>query len=385
MRRRRLLTVSHSYVVALNRRLAAEMAKVGGGEWEVTALAPERFHGDLRRIELERRSGEPNGLESVPAYATRSAHLFFYGPSLARTLRAGWDCVHLWEEPYVFAGLEVAACLPPRTPLVFVTYQNIRKRYPPPFRHFERWVVRRSSGWIAGGQTVARALGASDGYRDRPSTTIPLGVDVDAFRADASIRREALRRLEWAEGGPPVIGYLGRLVPEKGVAFLLSVLDRTPGAWRALIVGGGSLDAEVRAWGARHGDRVRIVPAVMHDEVPLYLNAMDILCAPSQTTVQWREQLGRMIIEAFACGVAVLGSDSGEIPFTIGDAGLVLPEGDELAWIGALGEAVESPVRRTELMARGRQRAATHFAWPVVAERTLRFLEASTATGRGLG
>jgi phosphatidyl-myo-inositol dimannoside synthase len=385
MQRRRLLTISHSYVVALNRRLAAEMAKVGGGEWEVTALAPARFRGDLRLIELERRLSEPNGLESVQAFATRNAHLFFYGPSLARTLRAGWDCVHLWEEPYVFAGAQVAACLPRRTPLVFVTYQNIRKRYLPPFGHFERFVLRRSSAWIAGGQTVAGALAASNGYRDRPSTTIPLGVDTDAFRPDATVRREALRRLGWSDGGAPVVGYLGRLVAEKGVHLMLSVLGQVTAGWRALIVGGGPLDDEVRAWGARHGDRVRVVPAVTHDEVPIYLNAMDILCAPSQTTVRWREQLGRMIIEAFACGVAVLGSNSGEIPYTIGDAGLVLPEHDEPAWIAALATLLESPALRTELMARGRHRAASEFAWPVVAEKTLRFLEKSTATGIDAG
>jgi glycosyltransferase involved in cell wall biosynthesis len=377
MPRRRLLTISHSYVVALNRRLAAELARKGAPDWEVTALAPERFRGDLRFIELERRPGEPNVLRGIPAHGSVSPHMFFYGASLARTLRDGWDCVHMWEEPYVVAGMQVATLLPRRTPLVFVTYQNIRKRYPAPFRYFEQFVVRRSSGWIAGGQTIAQALGPSGAYRERPSTTIPLGVDVGVFRPDASMRREAFRRLGWDESGAPVVGYLGRLVPEKGIQLMLSVLEKTPAPWRALVVGGGPLDKELRAWATRHGDRVRVVPAVVHDEVPLYLNAMDVLCAPSRTTPQWREQLGRMIIEAFACGVPVVGSDSGEIPFTIGDAGLVVPENDEAKWSGALSSLLDSPARRSELAARGRHRAENHFAWPVVAEKTLHFIAAS--------
>ena len=377
MPRRRLLTVGHSYVVALNRRLAAELARAGADDWEVTALAPERFHGDLRHIALERRPGEPNRLESVPAFASRSPHLFFYGASLIGALRARWDCVHLWEEPYVLAAMQVAASLPSRTPLVFVTYQNIRKRYPPPFRQFERFVVRRSSAWIAGAQTVVRALGTSSGYRDRPSATIPLGVDVDVFRPDGAARREALRLLQWAEHGPPVVGYLGRLVPEKGVRTMLSALSGVTSDWRALLVGGGPLESEVRAWASRYGDRVRIVPPVVHDQVPLYLNAMDVLCAPSQTTAHWQEQLGRMIIEAFACGVPVIGSDSGEIPFTIGDAGLVLSESDVRAWTSALATLIESPARRSELVARGRERAASHFAWSVVGKETLAFIEKS--------
>ena len=239
--------------------------------------------------------------------------------------------------------------------------------------------VRRSSGWIAYGQTVARALGDQPGYRARPYEAIPLGVDVDVFRPDAARRSEAMRRLAWDEAGPPVVGYLGRLVPEKGVSLMMAALDATRSPWRALVVGGGPLANQVRSWSDRHGDRVRFVPAVTHDEVPIYLNAMNALCAPSQTTPRWREQVGRMIIEAFACGVPVLGSDSGEIPFTIGDAGLVIPESDVTAWSDALGRLIEDPAHSRDLAKRGRERAVSEFAWPVVAKRTLAFLDKATA------
>ena len=82
-----------------------------------------------------------------------------------------------------------------------------------------------------------------------------------------------------------------------------------------------------------------------------------------------------MLIEAFACGVPVLASDSGEIPYVVGDAGAVAAERDEAAWRGALGALLESPARRAELAARGRARAAEHFAWPVVARRHLEFFD----------
>jgi phosphatidylinositol alpha-1,6-mannosyltransferase len=377
---RRLLTISHSYPVALNRRLATELSRAGAGQWQVTAVSPRRYHGDLRDVTLERIADEPNALRAIGAYGTRSPHLFFYGASLAATLREGWDVVHVWEEPFVVAGAQIAAWIPRRVPFVFSTAQNIRKRYPPPFAQFEQFVLRRSRGWIAYGQTIARALGDLPGYRDRPCASIPLGVDVDAFRPDAALRAGARRRVGWADAGPPVVGYLGRLVPEKGVSMMMAALDATRSPWRALLVGGGPMESEVRAWAEKHGDRVRFVPAVTHDEVPLHLNAMDVLCAPSQTTPRWREQVGRMIIEAFACGVAVLGSDSGEIPFTIGDAGLVVAERDTNAWTEALGGLIDDGARRRDLASRGRQRALSEFAWNVVARRTLAFLgEASTA------
>lgn len=374
-RARRLVSVSHSYVVTLNRRLANEMARVGVGSWEVTAVAPRFFHGDLSPIALQREPGEASHVEEVRALFSRSAHMFVYGPELRERLARGADLVHSWEEPYVFAGAEVALLTPRRVPLVFSTAQNLFKRYPPPFAQLERLVVSRSAGWVAFGETVKQNLLARPGYAQRPARYIPMGVDVELFQPDRAAGAEFLRELGWEAQGAPVVGYLGRFVPEKGVELLRRVLERLTTPWRALFVGGGPLEASLRAWGERQGDRVRVVTGVPHARVPRALNAMDVLCAPSQTTPRWKEQFGRMLAEGFACGVPVVTSDSGEIPHTASDAGRVLPEADVEAWTSALAELLESPERRRELSARGRERAVTRFAWPVVAREHLDFFE----------
>jgi glycosyltransferase involved in cell wall biosynthesis len=70
------------------------------------------------------------------------------------------------------------------------------------------------------------------------------------------------------------------------------------------------------------------------------------LAAPSQTAAHQREPSGRMPVDAFACGVPVVGSDSGEIPHVIDDAGSVVPEADEDAWAAILAALLESPGRR---------------------------------------
>jgi phosphatidylinositol alpha-1,6-mannosyltransferase len=294
--RRRLLTISHSYVVALNRRLAHEMARAGADRWEVTAAAPSFFHGDLRSIRLEREREEANELLPLAAHLTHKAHFFFYGPELYPALRRGWDLVHAWEEPFVVAGAQLAHGTPRGVPLVFATYQNLEKRYPPPFRQLEAYVLRRASGWIAGGVTVTRAHAARRDYQRLPVETIPLGVDVEHFRPAPEAGARVREALGWSPEGPPVVGYLGRFNREKGVQMLQRVLERSATPWRALFVGGGPLEAELRAWGARQGDRVRVVTGVPHDGVPSHLNAMDVLCAPSQTTPVWSEQLGRMLL-----------------------------------------------------------------------------------------
>lgn len=374
-RARRLVTVSHSYVVALNRRLANEMARVGAERWEVTAVAPRFFHGDLSPIRLQREPDEASRLEGVRALFSRSAHMFLYGPELRARLARGVDLVHSWEEPYVFAGAEVALLTPSRVPLVFSTAQNLSKRYPPPFAQLERRVVARSAGWVAFGETVKQNLLTRPGYAQRPARYIPMGVDVELFRPERALGAGFLRELGWEAEGPPVVGYLGRFVPEKGVELLRGVLEQLTTPWRALFVGGGPLEASLRAWGERQGGRVRVVTGVPHARVPSALNAMDVLCAPSQTTRKWKEQFGRMLAEGFACGVPVVTSDSGEIPHTAGDAGRVLPEADSAAWTKALAELLESPARRRELAARGRERAVTRFAWSVVAREHLDFFE----------
>jgi glycosyltransferase involved in cell wall biosynthesis len=82
-----------------------------------------------------------------------------------------------------------------------------------------------------------------------------------------------------------------------------------------------------------------------------------------------------MLIEAFAAGVPVVGSDSGEIPHVIGDAGLVIPEADETAWAAAVSNLLGDPGRRADLAARGLERARATFAWPVIARRHLAFFD----------
>jgi glycosyltransferase involved in cell wall biosynthesis len=375
-RTRKLVTVSHSYVVTLNRRLANELARVGAGRWEVTAVAPRFFHGDLSPIQLQREPDEASRVEEVRALFSRSAHLFLYGPGLRARLSSGVDLVHSWEEPYVFAGGEVALLTPRQVPLVFSTAQNLFKHYPPPFAQLEQWVVERSAGWVAFGETVKQNLLRRPGYAQRPSRYIPMGVDVELFQPDRARGADFLRELGWEAEGPPVVGYLGRFVPEKGVELLREALEQLTTPWRALFVGGGPMEASLRAWAERQGSgRVRVVTGIGHARVPQVLNAMDVLCAPSQTTPKWKEQFGRMLAEGFACGVPVLTSDSGEIPHTAGDAARVLPEADHAAWTAALAELLESPERRRALSEKGRERAVTRFAWPVVAREHLDFFE----------
>jgi glycosyltransferase involved in cell wall biosynthesis len=180
--------------------------------------------------------------------------------------------------------------------------------------------------------------------------------------------------LGWHDG-VPVVGFLGRFVEEKGLTLLLRALEGVCHPWRALFVGGGPLEPRLREWGRDHEGAVRILTTVRHQDVPRYLNAIDLLVAPSQTRPNWREQFGRMIVEAFATGVAVIGSSSGELPRTIGDAGLVVDEQDLDAWTRAIEMLISDADLRARYARSGLVRARERFALPTIARKHLELFE----------
>jgi glycosyltransferase involved in cell wall biosynthesis len=372
--KRRLLTVGHSYVIGVNRRLAHEFARVGGEEWEVTCVAPVRYRADLGWASFERVPGDDERTRAVAAYGTKSPHLWVYGTELRSILRDSWDVVYAWEEPYVACGYQIARWTPKRAAFTFLTLQNIRKRYPPPFSWFESESLARSSGWLYCGHSIHAAQKDKPGYAERRSAYGPLGVDTELFQPAREAGRAVRESLGWQDKGPPVIGFVGRFVPEKGLALLMNALDEVRSPWRALFLGGGPLEASIRSWAKRHGDRVRIATAA-HDRVPAYVNAMDLLCAPSESARHWKEQFGRMIVEAFACGIPVIGSDSGEVPYVVGDGGVIAAEQQKAPWVAAIEQLVSDERRRRELGAVALERARKVFAWPVVARQYLDFFD----------
>ncbi len=373
-RTRKLLSIGHSYVVALNRRLVNEMALLGKGKWDVTAVAPSIMHGDLRTLKLESDPKEICRLEKVPVYNSGRIHFMTYGWRLKEIMQQPWDLVHCWEEPYIFAGGQLAWWMPQESPLVYRTAQSKSKRYIPPFNWIEQYSMNRASAWICSGQTVYDALRDRSGYA-KPMRLIPLGVDPKHFYPSPESGKRIRQILNWDDTDVPIIGYLGRLVPEKGLTLLMNVLERLEVPWRVLFVGTGEMERELQNWSKLHPNQVRICTDVRHNEVAQYLNAMDVLVAPSQTKKNWREQFGRMLIEGLACGVPVIGSDSGEIPYVIGQAGVVVGEKDESAWVGAISELITNPAKREELRERGLEKVHTEFSWEIVARKYLDFFD----------
>jgi glycosyltransferase involved in cell wall biosynthesis len=131
------------------------------------------------------------------------------------------------------------------------------------------------------------------------------------------------------------------------------------------------------------GSRIHLLPPVSYEDMPSFLKSLDILVLPSVTILPLhREQFGRVLVEAMAAGVAVIGSSSGAIPEVIGDAGLIVPERDPIALADAIERLLTDNDQRQALVERGRQRVRDRFAWPVVAEQTNDLFRAAVAHRR---
>jgi glycosyltransferase involved in cell wall biosynthesis len=175
--------------------------------------------------------------------------------------------------------------------------------------------------------------------------------------------------LPWPEDSF-VIGFVGRIVREKGVRVLLDALDLLPEKFRLLVAGAGPLEDEL----ARRGSRVVHLGLVDHDRLWAVYAAMDCLVLPSLTTDRWKEQFGGVLADAMSMGVPIVGSDSGAIPEVIGDAGLVVPEGSAAMLADAIAALAADAGRRVELGLIGRRRFAERFAIPAYADALARLL-----------
>ncbi len=366
----RILTIGHSYCVALNRAVVREVA--ANPEFQVTVAAPSYFHGDLRPIVMEPEPpGSPLRLVPLGTTLSRFIHIFRYD---ARALRAllrdhQFDLVHAWEEPYILAGYQIAHALKHSSArFCFRTAQSYIKSYPPPFGYFERTALSRAQGWIAGAGLVFEAM-VKKGFPEQKGRILNLAVDLSEFRPLASAERTGVLRELGLKA--PVIGFVGRLTKAKGLDVLMQAMEQIGASrpWSLLLLGSGEYQEKVQAWAEKQGwpDRVRVKLA-KHAEVPRYLGSMDLMVAPSQTMNNWREQFGRMLIEAFACGVPVIGSDSGEIPHVIGSAGRVVPEADAAAWAQAITQLLDHPEERDTLRNCGLSRA-TQFSTATIAKK----------------
>jgi glycosyltransferase involved in cell wall biosynthesis len=265
-----------------------------------------------------------------------SWYLHFY-PGLRRLLREiDPDVIHLWEEPWSIVALQ-ARWMKGRAAMVMEVDQNILKRLPPPFELIRKQVLAHTDH-VLSRSPDATAVVRARGYLG-PVTSIGYGVDLTNFSPAAEPLTPRAVRPEFR------IGYVGRIVEEKGLDDALDAMKLASAPLSLAIMGEGPHEAALRQRIVELGltDRVTIRGWGTPADVAAFLRSLDVMILLTRTTKSVREQFGRVIVEAQACGVPVIGSQGGAIPDVVGDGGWIVPERDPAALARLLDNIAADP------------------------------------------
>jgi len=199
---------------------------------------------------------------------------------------------------------------------------------------------------------------------------VPCGVDTTLFRPIPPSRAKAQLGL----GDDPIVLYVGRLAPVKGVETLLESIPKLQHgrAPTILIVGGGldeptnghvaTLRSKIRALGIE--ERVHFLGAQPQERLPYFYSAAQVTVMPS-----YYESFGMVALEAMACGSPVIASRVGGLTVTVEDGvnGFLVPEGAPMELATRLDQLLNDEASRRRLGGEA-IRHASKYRWPCIAD-----------------
>ncbi|HEY0215931.1 MAG TPA: glycosyltransferase [Cellulomonas sp.] len=371
----RVLRISHSAVVTAWRGRERALRDRGV---TVRLLSARRWAEGGRDVDLEPEPGE-----DVVGVRTIGTHpnVFLYDPRpLWRALGEQWDVLDLHEEPCALATAEILLLRRlrrVRAPYVLYSAQNLDKRYPPPFRWWERRALTGAAAASVCNVEAGRIL--HDKGLATPAHVIGLGVELAAHETTAG--HEPTTPEPGATAGsipdagvvgaaaPARTGYVGRLLaPHKGLDVLLDAAEADP-RLHVDIVGAGPHEAALRRRAATPAlaGRVTFHGHLAGDDLTAFYRSLDVLAVPSVAAPGWLEQFGRVAVEAMALGVPVVASDSGALRDVVGGAGTLVPPGDAAALARALAVVLDDPEQAARMRAAGYERAR-QYTWDAIGE-----------------
>ena len=371
----RILFIDKTAVLESNHERYEKIALQPGVE--LCVLSPAWWQEHMRDVHAERTHQPDYLIRQGRTFWTGSYSRGFYLSGLGKVLTAFQpDVIQLLEEPWsLFAGQTewFAQRLVPKAKICFYTWENIYRKgtYCSKLDPIHSWIENRvfkASAGAACATVTARSVLLKRGFQ-QPVEVIPYGIS-NTFILDED---ELIWRCKKLLSDPPRIGYIGRLLPMKGVDSLISALPHIPG--HLVILGSGPDEPRLRqiAQGLGVEGRIDWISAVPPEKVKEYLARLDVLVLPSLTTPVWAEQLGRVLLEAMAAGVSVVGSSSGSIPEVIGDAGWIFREGEPRELARSLLEVFSNHEERVVRIRKGWEKVRCRYTWDRFVEDLLTF------------
>lgn len=384
----KILVASHTYIVNLNCQKLRALSQLKPGI-EVIVVVPKIWRpGGVQNKIIAPEYRDEGAFKIVPIsnFSQNQQGLLTFGADLVSLLKQFRpDIIQVEQGSRGLAYTQMITLnflLGLNAKNIFFTWWNLPYKLKLPVALLEKYNLNHSHGIICGNQDGAEIF-RQKGYT-RPIKVMPqLGVDEQLFTPQAQPELAAKLGIFPSDF---VVGFVGRFVSEKGLLTLLQALINIKDkSWKLLLLGRGELQTELLKIAAENHiqERVIIIESVPHNAVPQYINLMSTLVLPSETTykfktltaIGWKEQFGHVLIEAMACKVPVIGSNSGEIPYVIGDAGLVFPEGDVEALGSCLTKLIDNPEFAMRLGGMGYQKVMDKYTNQALARQQLNFYQ----------
>lgn len=244
--------------------------------------------------------------------------------------------------------------------------RRILRRFTDPY---VRRVMERAAAVIVASKRYMESSDELVGFRDK-CHVIPYGIDLAEFGADCSSAAEAVR----AKHGPRLILAVTRLVPYKGLEYLVDAMEKVDGT--LLVIGKGRLRDELNERAERLGiaSKIRLLGPI--DDIRPYYKASEMLVLPSVTRA---EAFGIVQVEAMAAGLPVINTDldTGVPEVSLhGQTGITVPSRDSGALAAAIKLLLDNPEMRLRYAEAAVVRAREEFSAERMAESTLRVYEA---------
>ena len=359
----RAVIVSHLYADPAKRAKLTALSRLGVS---VTAAVPDRWVSSEGVVQTT-SAGDDGGVQvvTIPVRGslTERGGTIWNAKALRRHLsELKPEMVHIEEEPWTqpaALGLRLARKL--GVPAVLATAESLARRYSIGQRLRREHSLRQAAGLI-GTNSLALAL-TTRRRATKPQVVIPqMGVTPPPL-----VSRQPQPNF--------AIGFVGRLVPERGLDLLFRACVGLAGKWTLTVVGTGPSQEELEGLAQRLGVSARVswlgaLPRQAIDEV---WPRLDCLVVPCRTTERWVMTEGRAAIDAMSRGVAVVGTDSGALPEIIGDAGRIVPEEDVPALTATLQDLYDNRTECERLGSAGRRRIQEEFSDAALAGKMLAF------------
>jgi glycosyltransferase involved in cell wall biosynthesis len=375
----KLVVVSHPCARPENQEFFCDVERVSG--WDLTIVTPQRWRSDYGWHRAERHPELRGELIPLPVLLAGNIPGHVYRRRLSSLLKDRRpDSVYVHHEPYALATIQT--CFSARAlgevPVGFYSAQNILKRHRWPIGAGERWVFRRAGFALPISSSVAEVLRAK-GYEGRLEV-LPLGIRPGGRHASGKGDPASSE----ADRDTFTLGYVGRLSKEKGVDLIIDALGRLPGPrFRAVIVGDGPEREALQRRASELGlaGRVEWRGYVPHADQTEKYRGVDLVLVPSRTMPNWKEQFGRVVLEALSSGKPVLTSDSGELPNLVSQTGggTTFPEDDLTTLVSRIEQVDAEPESLARWASRGHEAVERLFDSQVLAGR---FCEAVAAAGQ---